>query len=170
MINLLAIPLTLLITPPPEGFVEPRSVKESPAAANIFLHVRPSAAGRDAWEGTYSFQETEGRTAGGSSTFVEHTIKIYRRGGEMIADIDAAGFQTSVSLRCTAKVEGDKIAFYFQSYREDNTFEPYRKGQLLLSFERVHAGSRTRMLTHWGAYRPTLKAGRSGKVYFRKAG
>lgn len=127
-----------------------------------------TGAGRNAWEGTYSYEETRGRTNGDPGAFVEHTIKVYRRGDELIADVDAAGFQTAVSLRCGAEARGNKINFYFRGYREDNTFEPYRKGQLLLSRERSSAGGRPRLLTHWGAYQPALRAGRSGRVYFRK--
>ncbi|MDQ3802752.1 MAG: DUF5991 domain-containing protein [Acidobacteriota bacterium] len=99
---------------------------------------------------------------------VEHTLVVYRRGGNLIADLDAAGFQTSVSLRCEAKVEGDRINFYFRSYREDNASEPYREGQLLLSLERDKTRGRPRLLTHWGAYQPAFGAGRSGRVSFRK--
>lgn len=120
------------------------------------------------WEGTYKFQEGGGRTAAGTGMAVEHTVVVYRRGGELMADIDAAGFQTSVSLRCDAKAEGDRLSFYFRGYREDNTFEPYREGPLLFSFEKAGGGARPRLLTHWGAYRPALGGGRSGRVYFRK--
>ena len=66
------------------------------------------------WEGTYTFQEGGGRAGG----FVEHTIVISRQGDALIADIDANGFQTSRSLRCGTKIEGDKLNLYFQRYRE----------------------------------------------------
>src|ERR1700742_3459282 len=84
---------------------------------------------RTSWEGSYLFQEGEG------GQFVEHTIKVYRLGDELVADLDAGGSQTAVSLRCDAKFDSAKLSLYFASYREENVGEPYRKGQLLLSLE-----------------------------------
>lgn len=120
------------------------------------------------WEGTYTFQEGGGRTNGGAGEFVEHTLIIRRQGDGLIADIDANGFQTSRSLRCSAKAEGDKLNLYFQSYREGNIFTSYKKGQLLLTLERSVAGGKPRVLTYWGAYQPALSSVRSGRVYFKK--
>jgi hypothetical protein len=119
---------------------------------------------------TYVFQEGGGRTASGTGMFVEHTIKVYRRGEELIADVDAAGFQVSVSLRCAAQAVGTKLNIYFESYREDNITEPYRRGQLLLSLRRSTYRGKARILTYWAAYRPALQTARGGRVYFRKTG
>ena len=119
------------------------------------------------WEGTYTFREGSGRAAG-AGTLVEHTVVIYRQGDELIADIDANGFQTSRSLRCATKMEGDRLSLYFQRYREDNVFTPYQKGQILLTLARAAVGGRTRLLTYWGAYQPALNPVRSGRVYFKK--
>ena len=139
---------------------------EAPAR-QVNGHPSPNRA---AWEGTYTFQESGGRTAGGTGMFVEHTIKVYRQDGELIADLDAAGFQVATSLRCVAKAEGDRLDLYFESYREENVTEPYRKGQLLLSLARSTYRGKTRTLTYWAAYRPSFRALRSGRVYFRKTG
>jgi hypothetical protein len=80
------------------------------------------------WEGTYVFQEGGDRTAGGTGMFVKHTIGLYRRGEGVIADVDASGFQVSVSLTCAVKAKGDRLNLYFESYREDNITEPYGGG------------------------------------------
>lgn len=128
------------------------------------------SADRAAWEGTYTFQEGGGRTAGGAGMFVEHTISVYRRGEGLIADVDAAGFQVSVSLRCEAKAEGPRLNLYFESYREGNITEPYRRGQLLLSLERSTYRGKARILTYWAAYRPAFQTPKGGRVYFRKTG
>lgn len=126
--------------------------------------VRAAAAKTDlAWEGSYIFQE-----GGERGSFVEHTIKIYRQGSDLIADLDAAGFQTAVSLRCDTKAEGASLNLYFRSYREENIGEPYRKGQLLLSLERAANGKRTKLLTTWRAYRPVFREPKGPGVYFRK--
>jgi hypothetical protein len=156
------------------------------AAASLFvaaaqssrrLGTLPSRAGtsqsqtdHSTWEGSYNFQEGGGRTKGSAGEFVEHTIVIRRRGEELIADIDADGFQTSRSLRCSAKAEGDKLSIYFQSYREGNVFTPYQKGQLMLTLEKTTVKGKVRLLTRWGAYEPALDAPHSGKAYFRKVG
>lgn len=122
------------------------------------------------WEGTYTFNEGGGRTTGGTGMFVEHTIKVFRRGEELVADVDAAGFQVSVSLRCVAKAEGDRLNLFFESYREDNIRESYRRGQLLLSLRYLISRGKARILTYWAAYGPALRTPRSGRVYFRKIG
>lgn len=122
------------------------------------------------WVGTYTFQEGGGRTARSTGMFVEHAIQVYRLGKQLLADVDAAGFQMSVSLRCVAKAEGNRLNLYFESYREDNITEPYQRGQLLLSLERSTSRGKTRILTYWAAYRPAFRAAKSGRIYFRKTG
>jgi hypothetical protein len=144
---------------------------QSPRRRNTFpppANTSNSQTDQSAWEGTYTFQEGGGRTAGGTGEFVEHTVVVRREGDTLIADLDADGFQTSRSLRCSVKAEGDKLSLYFQSYREDNIFTPYKKGQLLLTLERSMAGGRNKLLTYWGAYQPALNAARGGRVYFKK--
>lgn len=131
---------------------------------------RHASADGAAWEGTYTFNEGGGRTAGGAGMFVEHTIKVYRRGEGLIADVDAVGFQVSISLRCVAKAEGGRLNLYFESYREDNITEPYRRGQLLHSLGRSTFRGKVRILTYWAAYRPAFQTPKSGRVYFRKTG
>ena len=126
------------------------------------------AKAESSWEGSYTFQEGGGRTAGGIGIFVEHTIRVYWRREELIADVDAVGFQVSISLQCVARAEGDRLNLYFESYREDNITELYRRGQLLLSLVRSTSRGRTRLLTYWAAYRPAFQTARSGRVYFRK--
>jgi hypothetical protein len=118
---------------------------------------------RTSWEGSYLFQE-----GGGRGSFVEHTIKVYRQGSHLVADLDAAGFQTAVSMSCDAKAEGAKLNLYFHSYRDENVGEPYRKGQLLLSLEKAGPSRRARLLTNWGAYRPVFRRPKGAGVYFRK--
>jgi hypothetical protein len=146
------------------------AVRAQRAARHGAEEAARQADGRAAWEGTYTFQEGGGRTAGDTGMFVEHTIKVLWRGEELIADVDAAGFQVSISLRCAAKAEGDRLNLYFESYREDNITEPYRRGQLLLSLRRSTYRGKARILTYWAAYRPAFQTARSGRVYFRKTG
>jgi hypothetical protein len=123
---------------------------------------------RNAWEGTYEFSEGGGRSAG-AGMIVTHTLVVHGRGGALLCELDADGYQTSRSLRCDAREEGDKLNLYFHSYREGNASAQYKKGQLLLTLERTTVRGKPRLLTHWGAYQPALSSARSGRVYFKKA-
>lgn len=124
--------------------------------------------GAPSWNGTYSFVEDPGPNAGSGPIIAEHTIVIYNRGERLIADIDADGYQTTRRLRCDTMIAGNRITLHFNSSREDNSFTPYKKGQVLLVLERATARGRTRILTHWGAYRPVFRPLRNGRVYFKK--
>lgn len=130
-------------------------------------NIRPSSD-QTSWKGTYIFQEGGGRSAGGTGMIVEHTITIYLRGSALIADIDAAGYQTSISLRCDARIEGNRISFYFNSYREDNVMASYNKGELLLALEKSTSSRKSKISTYWFAYKPVFAHAKNGRVYFRK--
>jgi hypothetical protein len=131
-----------------------------------------------AWEGTYTFVENGGRTAGATPMVVEHMIKIYRVANHLRADLDANGFQTAVALKCEASVSGNRINLYYQRRREGDTSsqtfdlrgrvkDRYSAGQLLLTLEKS-ALPGTKILTYWHAYQPVEIRPRNGKVYFRK--
>ena len=141
-------------------------VKRAQTAASKSTN-KPSAKGIS-WEGSYTFSEDPGRNARTGPMIAEHRIVIHRQGDELIADIDADGYQTIRRLRCDAKVTGNRVTFYFKSYREDNGFTPYEKGQKLLAFERATARGRIRILTYWGAYEPIFRRLKSKRVYFEK--
>jgi hypothetical protein len=123
-------------------------------------------AGSQSWEGTYSFSENPRRTVGIGAMISEHTIVIYKARDKFVVDVDADGYQTISRLRCDAKSSGNKVTLYFSSYREDNGFRPYKKGQALLSLERATIRGKTKILTYWLAYRPILGSLRNGRVYF----
>lgn len=131
------------------------------------IHTSKSQPALNTWEGHYIFQEGRG-SVNDAGTFVEHIIVIYRQGDELIADIDANGFQTSRSLRCSTVAKGDQLNLYFQNYREGNISTPYRKGQILITLERSGSNVKPQLLTYWRAYQPVLNSLRSGRVYFRK--
>src|SRR5215217_651709 len=87
------------------------------------------------WLGTYVFDEDGGKTAGGTSIFISHRIDINESDDGLIATIESNGYQTSKELICTTKTEGARLLIYFDSYGENNMFEPYEKGDLLLTLE-----------------------------------
>ena len=128
-----------------------------------------NAAAQNAWNGSYYFGENGGQTAGGTKIFIEHELKIFDGDNEIAGTLESNGYQTSADLVCTAKVEGTKLMLYFQSYGENNMFEKYQTGDLLLTLERKTVKGKAVILTYWGKFTPAIEAnGKPGKVYFAK--
>jgi hypothetical protein len=129
-----------------------------------------SASAQKEWLGAYEFDEDGGRTAGGTAITISHRIEIVESADGLLAMVRSNGYQTSKDLVCLAKPQGGgKLLLYFESYGEDNVFEPYAKGDLLLTLERKTAGGKTEILTHWNKFTPIVpKNEKSGKVYFQK--
>jgi hypothetical protein len=122
------------------------------------------------WLGRYEFSEDGGKTAGGTGIFIEHEIEITDGDEGLIAFIKSNGYQTSVDLVATAKVTGSRLEIYFQNYGDDNMFESYGSGDLLLTLERKTVRGKSLLLTYWGKFTPAIeKNGSTGKVYFKKS-
>jgi hypothetical protein len=121
------------------------------------------------WLGGYVFDEDAGKTKGGSAVFISHQIDVAESDDGLIATIQSTGYQTSRDLVCTTKVEGARLLFYFDSYGENNIFEPYEKGDLLFTLERKTVKGKTEIVTYWGKYQPVApKNEKNGMVYFIK--
>lgn len=130
----------------------------------VSLCVFPAFA-QERWTGRYEFDESGGKTAGGAVITVNHEIEIIETDDGLIAMIRSQGFQTSRDLVCKARIDGQKLLIYFESYGENNVLATYQEGDLLLTLER----GKDRLLTHWGMFQPVTDANRkSGKVYFQK--
>jgi len=122
------------------------------------------------WLGNYSFDEDGGKTAGGTGISVGHSIDVVESDDGLVATVQSNGYQTSRDLICKAKVEGAKLLIYFDSYGENNVFEPYEKGDLLLTLERKTVKNKTEILTFWGKFQPVVPQNeKTGKVYFQKS-
>ncbi|MEZ5426612.1 MAG: DUF5991 domain-containing protein [Pyrinomonadaceae bacterium] len=122
------------------------------------------------WVGSYEFYEDGGKTTGGTPIFVAHQMDIIETDDGLVAMIQSNGYQTSRDLVALAKPDGDKLNIYFESYGENNTFEPYQKGDLLFALERKTKKGKTELLTTWGKFMPIVpKNEKSGQVYFVKA-
>lgn len=120
------------------------------------------------WTGFYEFNEDGGKTEGGTPIQIYHTLEVRETADGLMATIKSNGFQTSVNLICTTKTENNKLLIYFADYGEDNMFEKYKEGDLLLTLE---AKSKNEILTFWGKFQPSIeKNNKSGKVYFKKSG
>lgn len=121
------------------------------------------------WTGNYQFDEDGGRNVGGTKIFVTHQLEIKETGDRLLATLQSNGYQTSVDLVGTVKADGEKLMIYFDSYGENNMFENYERGDLLLTLEKKTLKGKTEILTFWNKFQPIVpKNEKSGKVYFRK--
>lgn len=121
------------------------------------------------WLGTYLFDEDGGKNAGGAAIFISHRMDIVESDDGLLATIQSNGYQTSRDLVCTTKIEGGKLLVYFSNYGENNLFEPFESGDLLLTLERKTVKGKTELLTYWGKFQPSLeKNEKTGKSYFTK--
>jgi hypothetical protein len=135
----------------------------------VLLILALNAAAQNDWKGSYYFGEDGGKNAGGTKMFIEHTLEIFDGDNEIAATLQSNGYQTSADLVCTAKVQGAKLMLYFQSYGENNMFEKYQPGDLLLTLEKKSVKGKAVVLTYWGKFTPAIeKNEKPGKVYFEK--
>ena len=140
------------------------------AGVILCLVFATSAVAQNAWLGVYEFNEDGGKNAGGTPIFIVHRLEIMTSDDGLIATLESNGYQTSKDLLFKVKVKGDKAYLYFEGYGENNTFETYSKGQLMLTLEKKSAGTKQMLLTHWGEFKPIVpKNEKSGKVYFTKS-
>lgn len=137
----------------------------------LLLLLAGLAAAQSDWVGTYTFDEDGGRTAGGTAIFINHELTVMETDDGLIATLQSNGYQTSKDLNCKARANGGKLEIYFDSYGENNIFESYDKGDLLLTLERRAVKGKTELLTFWGKFTPMIpKNEKTGKVYFVKSG
>jgi hypothetical protein len=143
------------------------SFNRSLAAIAFCLFCVLASMAQNQWLGVYEFSEDGGKNAGGSPIFISHKLEIMNSDDGLIATIESNGYQTSRDLLCSVKVKGDKAYVYFLGYGDNNMFESYTKGQLMLTLE--SKGGKDQVLTHWGAFQPIVpKNEKNGKVYFTK--
>lgn len=121
------------------------------------------------WAGTYTFEEDGGKNAGGTVIFIGHELVVMETDDGLRATLQSNGYQTSKDLICTAKVKGAKLEIYFESYGENNIFETYSPGDLLLTLEKKTVKGKTELLTWWGKFTPVVpERPKTGKEFFVK--
>jgi hypothetical protein len=122
------------------------------------------------WAGTYSFDEDGGKNAGGTPIYIVHELVLMETDDGLRGTLKSNGYQTSKDLNITTKVKGNKLEIYFDSYGEDNVFETYSAGDLLLTLEKRTAKGKTELLTWWGKFTPIVpEKPKTGKVFFVKS-
>lgn len=132
------------------------------------LGIKEAERDESFWVGDYSFVEDGGKTAGGTRIIVIHSLAIHKEAGKLIAEIASQGYQTSRQVVGEVRVTGNVARIYFKSYGEGNMYESHREGDLLLTFKRVTQRGRTRILTYWNAFEPSMKPLVNGRVYFKR--
>lgn len=146
-----------------------KKIARSFTVFSFILFICIAANAQSDWSGSYDFSEDGGTTAGGTAVFISHQIDISESDDGYVVMIKSAGYQTSKDLVCNAKVQGNKLLVYFDSYGEDNVFESYKQGDLLFTLENKTAKGKTEILTYWGKFTPSINPkAKSGKVYFKK--
>lgn len=123
------------------------------------LDTRKDSAPLESWIGDYTFSEF---SPPDQNMF--YSITIYKEDSNYYADIIIFGFQTLSELRATVLGEENSIKLVFEKYLPDNMYEPYNKGDILLSFEKRNS----LLYTTWGKLEPMLKSNvKLGEVYFK---
>jgi hypothetical protein len=145
------------------------NLKRSFTALALCLLFAAAAFSQKSWLGVYEFSEDGGKNAGGTPIFVTHRLEIMTSEDGLIATLESNGYQTSKDLLLRVIVKGEKALLYFEGYGENNMFESYTKGQLMLTLESKREGGKPLVLTHWAQFKPIVpKNEKSGKVYFAK--
>jgi hypothetical protein len=139
--------------------------------ALVFAFVLTSVSlAQSDWVGTYTFDEDGGRNAGGTAIFISHELVVMETDDGLRATLQSNGYQTSKDLICTAKVNGTKLDIFFESYGENNVFESYSPGDLLLALEKKTLKGKTELLTWWGKFTSIIpEKPKTGKVFFVKS-
>lgn len=122
------------------------------------------------WVGTYTFDEDGGKNAGGTVIFIAHELVVMETDDGLRGTLQSNGYQTSKDLNVTAKVKGSKLEIYFESYGENNVFETYAPGDLLLTLEKRTAKGKSELLTWWEKFTPIVpEKPKTGKIFFTRA-
>ena len=115
------------------------------AALVMVLAVAMGPAWGADWTGTYAYEGSFGRTAGGTGITALYEIRIGARpGSDCRITID--GFQTEETLLCTANDEGSTLTLRFKSH-EDGALTNrygvavYTPGAPLLALHRMQDGT-----------------------------
>lgn len=135
----------------------------------LILTFNLAVQAQSSWVGTYEFDEDGGKTAGGTVIFISHRLEIKKSENGLLATLQSNGYQTSKDLIGTAKTNGDKLSIYFAGYGENNVFDTFEPGDLLLTLERRTVKNKPEILTFWNKFLPVVpKNEKSGKIYFVK--
>ena len=137
--------------------------------AIVFVFCAAAFAQKE-WAGTYTFDEDGGKNAGGTVIFIAHELVVMETDDGLRATLQSNGYQTSKDLICSANVLGNKLQIIFESYGENNVFESYEKGDVLLTLEKKQVKGKPQVITFWGKFTPIIpEKPKTGQVFFVKS-
>ena len=125
------------------------------------------------WIGEYEFFDAPKAARRNAPTpSITYKITVYKKSNQLLAELEANGFQTAIHYQCTVKINGSEMNLYFLKDLIGNgtdDFTPLKKGNLVASLKQVQSGSKTKYLFKPGGYRIDLMSGRKGSpIYFTK--
>jgi hypothetical protein len=117
------------------------------------------------WLGSYEYDlvfETEGQEI---KNIISYELNIYKQEDELLADLSANGYMTSLGFHCRCVAENNKLkVYYLEESDEDPDKEPtYEKGEHLLTLEM----RKRKLITYWEKFEPEGEI-KNGTVYFKK--
>ena len=113
----------------------------------------------DSWVGTYTFSEFISPNIN-----MAYNIDVFKEGNSYLANINIDGFQTLKRLKTKVTGNGNSIKFIFEKYMPENMYESYKKGDVLLSFQKKDS----EIYTNWGEVNPMLPENNDFNVHFEK--
>lgn len=133
------------------------------AAVATALASTPAAA-QSRWDGRYVYEESAGRTAGGTGIVVTWTLTI----GPGLCRLTAEGFQTNDSYRCGTTAQGNRLAVRWiansdGSLRNAYGIVRYRPNQPLFTLTRSPRG----LTTIWQGLDTNIEGKRPGRYFVR---
>ena len=114
------------------------------------------------WKGKFEHEAYLGRTTGGTAIVISYAIEVKSVDTPLGAMIKADGYMIDDEVRGDTKTDNNRINMFFNSYPNGSTknqfdVELYKKGDLLLSLEKITSKQGIRYLVSWGKYNTELK-------------
>ncbi len=125
------------------------------------------------WIGEYEFFDSPKTARRNTPTpSVVYKITVYEKNNQLLAELEADGFQMGVHYQCTVKIIGSAMNLYFLKDLIGNgadEFTPLKKGNFVASLKQTQSGNKRRYLFKPGGYEIYLMSGKKGTpIYFTK--
>jgi hypothetical protein len=113
----------------------------------------------DQWIGEYIFTESSP-----PEKVLSYGLNIYKENEVYYGEIYIDGFQTMTRIRTIISGDENSIDLIFEEYLPDNSYEPYNKGDLMLTLKM----DSDKILTSWGEIKPMRDENLNSGIYFEK--
>jgi hypothetical protein len=88
------------------------------------------------WIGSYEYIESAPGVYSPDQTWV-YKLDIYEEENQLKAQLDIDGFQAMIRIQAIAEERNGRLDIVFDSYRSENIYELYERGDLLFSIEKI---------------------------------